>query len=334
MGVLENFPFKEVAERGSIRESDVAQLRRALYEDGLVSIQDAEQLIALNAACPIQGLAWCEVFQEAITDFIVRQAEPEGYVTLENAQWLIRQLAPHGTLTARKDLDIIVDIIDVARWSPELLIDFALHQVKHAITKGTGALRNGGHSIGVIDDDEVELVRRMIYAFGGDGNIAVTRAEAALLCDINDNLDTERMSEAWTELFVKAMANFLLGNSGYKAPTREEALRSQIWLETRGDLMPVELIKSIANVSLDDIIGVYSQQSQAERTLARLEQQRRHIITGEAVTRDEAEWLIERLARDGRLTPAETALIAYIRENALDIDPRFDELLDRHLTAA
>ena len=115
MGVLENFPFKEVAERGSIRESDVAQLRRALDEDGLVSRQDAEQLIALDAACPIQGLAWCEVFQEAITDFIVRQAEPEGYVTLENAQWLIRQLAPHGTLTARKDLDIIVDIIDVAR---------------------------------------------------------------------------------------------------------------------------------------------------------------------------------------------------------------------------
>ena len=140
MSVLENFPFREVAERGSIRESDVAQLRRALDEDGLVSRQDAEQLIALDAACPIQGLAWCEVFQEAITDFIVRQAQPKGYVTLENAQWLIRQLAPHGTLTARKDLDLVVDIIDVARWSPEVLIDFALHQVKHAITKGTGVL--------------------------------------------------------------------------------------------------------------------------------------------------------------------------------------------------
>jgi len=50
--------------------------------------------------------------------------------------------------------------------------------------------------------------------------------------------------------------------------------------------MPVELIKSIANISLDDIIGVYSQQSQVERTLAYLEQQRRYIITGEAVTRD------------------------------------------------
>ena len=98
--------------------------------------------------------------------------------------------------------------------------------------------------------------------------------------------------------------------------------------------MPVELIKSIANVSLDDIISVYSQQSQAERTLAHLEQQRRHIITGEAVTRNEDEWLIERLARDGRLTPEEMALIACIRESALNIDPRFDELLDRHLTAA
>ena len=76
MSVLENSPFREVAERGSIREADVAQLRQALDGDGLVSIQDAEQLIALNAACPIQGLAWCKVFQEAITDFIFRQAQP------------------------------------------------------------------------------------------------------------------------------------------------------------------------------------------------------------------------------------------------------------------
>ena len=133
---------------------------------------------------------------------------------------MTRQLAPYGTLTVRKDLDLVVDIIDVARWSPEVRIVFALHHVKHAITKGKGALRNGGHSIGVIDDDEVELVRRMIYAFGGGDNIAVTSAEAALRCDINDNLDMERMSEAWTELFVKAMANFLPGTSGYKAPTR------------------------------------------------------------------------------------------------------------------
>jgi hypothetical protein len=80
---------------------------------------------------------------------------------------------------------------------------------------------------------------------------------------------------------------FSAGHLGLQgSPTREEALRSQIWLETRGDLMPVELIKSIANISLDDIIGVYSQQSQVERTLAYLEQQRRRIITGEAVTRD------------------------------------------------
>ena len=118
-------------------------------------------------------------------------------------------------------MDLVVNIIDIARWSPEVLIDFALHQVKHAINKGTGPLRNGGHSISVIDDNEVELVRRMFYAFVGADNIAATRAEAALLCDINDNLDTGRKSEAWTEVFVKVMANFLLGTSGYKVPTRE-----------------------------------------------------------------------------------------------------------------
>ncbi len=334
MSAQGNFPFKEVSERGSIREADVDELRRLLYADGTISQQEAEQLIALNAACPVQGPAWSEIFQEAIVDYIVRQAEPEGYVTHENAQWLINKMAPDGVLTARRDLDLIVDVIDVSRWSPEILIAFALSQVSHAVTKGTGLLRGASRTNGSIADDEVEFVRRMIYAFGGDGNVAVTRAEAEMLCDINDNLDPQHMNEAWAELYVKAMANFLLGASGYSVPTREEALRSQIWLETRGDLLPVELIKSIANTSLDDILGAYGQLSQAEQTVARLERQHRRIITGEVLTSDEAEWLTERLSRDGGLTHAEKALIAYLQENALEIDPRFNEWLTREMSAA
>ena len=334
MSAQGNFPFKEVSERGSILEADVVKLRRLLYADGTISRQEAEQLIALNAACPVQEPEWCEVYHEVIVDYVVRQAEPEGYVTYENAQWLIKKMAPDGVLTARQDLDLVVNVIDVSRWSPEILIAFALSQVSHAVTKGTGPLRDGGRPNGTIADDEVELVRGMIYAFGGDGNISVTRAEAEMLCDINDNLDPELTNEAWAELYVKAMASYLLGASGYSVPTREEALRRQIWLETRGDLLPVELIKSIASSSLDDILDAYGQQCQAERTVARLEQQHHRIITGDRLTSDEAEWLTERLSRNGGLTYAEKALIAYLQENALEIDPCFNEWLNRELSAA
>ena len=34
-------------------------------------------------------------------------------------------------------------------------------------------------------------MRRMLYAFGGDGNIAITRQEAEVLFDINDATDAD-----------------------------------------------------------------------------------------------------------------------------------------------
>ncbi len=80
-------------------------------------------------------------------------------------------------------------------------------------------------------------------------------------------------------------------------------------------------------------MGAWRRPSLVEQTVAHPERQSRRIITGEVLTRDAAEWLAERLARDDGLTHAEKALIAYLRENALEIDPRFNEWLTRELSA-
>ncbi len=334
MNTLENFPFDDIAERGSIREADVQELRQAIYTDGIISLDEADRLIALNNSCPVQDPAWNDVFQEALADFLVRQAEPSGYITLENSNWLIARLAPNGTLASRKDLDLVIHIIDAARWSPETLVSFALNQVRDAVITGEGISRQTDSSPRTIDDGEVELIRRVIYAFGGDGNVAVTKSEAEVLCQINDALDHSQANGAWTELYVKAMANFLLANSGYRPPTREEALRSEAWLDQRGELSVLELSRSITKLSLDDLIGGYRKQSREECTLERLDREYREMVTGEEVTHDEAEWMAERLARDGELTPPETALIEYLKENSLALDDRLDEIVERHMSAA
>ncbi|MBU2583590.1 MAG: hypothetical protein KJ622_17930 [Alphaproteobacteria bacterium] len=333
MSALTGFPFDEIAERGSIHDTDAAELRRAVYEDGGISKEEAERLIALNSACPVQSTEWSDLFREALTDFVVNQSEPEGYITQENADWLIANIAPDGMIKSRKELDLIVQMIDQARWSPSLLVAFALAQVSEAVIHSDGPLRSNAEPLR-IDDDEVELVRRMIYAFGGDGNVAVTRAEAEMLADINDSLDQEHVNSAWVELYVKAMANFLLANSGYSVPSREAALRSDAWLDERGELSPFELVQSIARTSLDDVIGEYRRLSIEESTLARLDREYRELITGEEIDADEAAWLADRLARDGELTLAETALLSYIKEMQAEIDPRFDEILELRLNAA
>lgn len=333
MSALHSFPFDAIAHRGSIRETDADELRRAIYEDAGITLDEAEQLIKLNAVCPVQAAEWSDLFREALTDFVVNQSEPAGYITQQNADWLMARLAPEGLVKSRKELDLIVHIIDQARWSPTALVAFALAQVRNAVGSPQSPLRNGA-DIATIDDDEVELIRRMIYAFGGDGNVAITRAEAELLCDINDSLAPDVVNPAWTELYVKAMANVLLAHSGYAVPSRESALRSEAWLEERGELTPVELVKSITRMSLDDVIGDYRKQTVQESALARLDRQYREMVTGEEIDASEADWLAERLARDGELTAAENALVSYLKDIDAEIDPRFDDLLARRLSAA
>jgi hypothetical protein len=333
MSTLASFPFEIIADRGNIREADVGELRQALYDDGVISPEEAERLIALDGACPVQAAAWSEVYLEALTDFIVHQTEPRGYITQENAEWLICRLAPEGVIGSRKTLDLLVHILDAARLSPPRLIAFAIAQIRDAVISGDDQGRSSDEPA-TISDEDVELIRRLIYAFGGDGNIAVTRAEAEVLCDINDSLDPESPNEAWTELYIKAMANFLLANSGYAVPAREEALKSDCWLDSRGELSPLDLAGSIARLSLQDIMGAYRKQSREEGSLSRLDRQYRELLTGEVLTADEANWLIARLTRDGQLTPAEVALISYLKENAVEIDPRFKQFLDREQSAA
>ena len=78
MGVLSAVSVPEIKARGSIKDADVLKLRRSYYEDGCICVEEAETILALHDACPIQDPAWADCFIETITDYIVEQAEPRG----------------------------------------------------------------------------------------------------------------------------------------------------------------------------------------------------------------------------------------------------------------
>ena len=330
MSILRSVSVDDMVSRGSIREQDVVRMRQSFYDDGLIGRDEAENLIRLNGACPVQDAAWAPFFVQAMSDFIVNQAEPEGYVTSANADWLIAVIAPEGEVRTKTELDLLLHVLDTARWSPERLVRFALEEVRRAVVEGDGPLRaHGTRSMGKITDAEVELVRRVLYAFGGDGNIAITRAEAEVLIAIEESLAEGTPSAAWTDLFVKAMANVILAASGYAPPSREEALRSDAWLKSRGDLSASNLVGAMVSNSLGSVWNAYCEQSSEERALARLERQRIEIITNEEITEGEAAWLVERLTRDDKLTPTELALIDYLRREATMLHPALVDLVRR-----
>src|SRR5262249_39544469 len=136
-------PIDEIMRRSRIGHADVAMFRRVFYEDGVVSRDEAELLFKLNEACPVQHSDWADFFVEALTDYLVFQEAPRGYVTSSNAHWLIDNLSPDGRIRSRTELELVVNVLDKARWAPVSLVKFALEQVKQAVIFGSGPLRGG-----------------------------------------------------------------------------------------------------------------------------------------------------------------------------------------------
>ena len=331
MSGLRSLPVDEILARGSIKDVDISRNRRVLYEDGVISSDEAEILFRLNEGCALKDAAWADLFIEGITDYIVFQERPQGYVTASNGHWLIDRVAKNGKIETKIELDLIVNVIDKARWAPVSLAKFALDQIKNAVITGTGPLRTGTNlSQGRISAGEVDLLRRILYAFGGDGHVAVTRDEADILFDIDEAVADSDPNPAWTDLFVKAVANVIMSASGYAVPSREEALRQEASLDHPEQKTSIlAFLLSMVQSNLQSVQDAYQSQTTEERALAHLEHQRIEIITNEAITEVEASWLANRIGRDGHLSLSEQALVAYLKHESPNIHPVLLEAVDR-----
>ena len=209
----------EVIASKRVTEEQVLRLRRAVYNDGMAEAGELERLFVIDEAATEHDPSWQVFFVEAVTDYIVNQVQPQGYISEANADWLMARISRDGSVKTATELELLVKVLEKAQSSPERLSAFALSQVKQAVVHGEGPLANGrALTPGRVGEAEAELMRRVLYAFGGDGNIAITRAEAEILFDINDASATAENHPAWNDLFVKAVANFMMAASGYAVP--------------------------------------------------------------------------------------------------------------------
>ncbi len=317
----------EAPQSRSITAEDVLALRRSLYNDGVVEAGEVARLFAMDEAAAEHDPSWCELFVEAVTDYIVEQAEPHGYLSDANADWLIARIAQDGTVKTATELELLVKTLEKAKSGPERLSAFALDQVRKAIVDGEGPLARGGRlEPGRVGRDEVELMRRVLYAFGGDGNVAITRGEAEILFDINDATAGAANDPAWTDLFVKAVANFLMAASGYAVPTRQEAIRREAWLDAPSGGV-ADVFARMAAGGLRGVLNAYRQPGAEEAWADRNTRAATSAAIAEQVTAEEAEWLARRIGRDGSLHENEKALLRFIRDEAPSVHPSLQSLI-------
>jgi hypothetical protein len=315
---------------GTITDVQVLELRRQLYADNTITKVEADWLFELNAACLVQDKSWTTFFVEALSDFTVNQMEPEGYVSEDNARWLASRIDHDGRIDTQNELELLLTIFEKAKSVPDTLSAYALDQVKQTVLNGQGVTRTDNTlEAGKVTEGDVEVLRRILYAYGSSGNIAITAPEAEVLFDINDATKDADNHPAWSVLFTQALANHLMMASGHQALPRETALRYESFLydepeSSEGDGLVDSLVKSLRGIYAT--VAEDGSEKKARKKRKRFEAQ---IADSERVTADEAAWLSTRITRDGNLSDAERALLTFIKQESPEIHPSLKPLLEQ-----
>jgi len=326
---LHDFVAARIAD-GKLSEDDVVTLRRYIYVDMTVSLEEGQALFRLVDAGLDCHEDWYELFPEAIGDILAHQARPEGYVSEENAHWLIGQITADGHICTKTELDAVLHVLEKARQVPDFLQQFALKAVADSVITGKGATRSGAELVpGVIADGEVELLRRVLYAGSGSRGTAVSREEAEVLFDLNDATREAENAPAWSELFAKAVGNYVMAMSGFTPPPRKVALAREDWLNQPGGFEG-GLRGFFRKMMAGGAGGVREAfEDGPDPTAARGEAMRAEIAANEIVTAEEAAWLVDRIGRDGVLHDNERALLRFIRQESTDIHEALRPLLSK-----
>jgi hypothetical protein len=314
-------------QRGRVDMRDVMDMRQSVFANGVLCKDEAISLLAVHANCTDKCPEWDEFFVEALSDFLVGNVEPAGYVNEKQAKWLMSAISRGGQVASRTELELLITVLEKSKRSPEALSAFALSQVADAIFDHKGPLADQNRRQGVITARDVEMLRRTLYAYGGEGSVGITKSEAEVLFLLNDkSIETEN-DPAWSDLFVKAIANYMMAVSSYAVPTRQEALRREEWLNRQGETRSF-FTRMMAD-GLKGIMTAYLAPASNEAAFARRNAAyEKDVQIAEEVTQSEAHWLVERINKDGYIRANEKMLLAFLKAESQKIHPELQPLLD------
>ncbi|MES2302498.1 MAG: hypothetical protein V4521_10580 [Pseudomonadota bacterium] len=308
--------FRSLAEQaaadGEIDAAEILSLRRSAWPDGRISPDEAEAIFVVNDRIAAPTAEWSDFFTEALVEFIVNTAEPHGYVSDDNARWLIERVQHDGKVNSLTELELVVRVLEKALSAPESLRLFALDLLEQAVLTGEGPTRTGGNlDPGSVTSTECALIRRTIFAAGGDRPAAVSQREAEMLFRVKDATLCAPNAPEWERLFVQGVGNYLQGWQGAKCLTRERVGELEAFMDDRSRNLG-RFFKRMAMTNANGFMQAARDVSFGRRAPSR-------DIAGEAardhaVTDSENLWLDARIDADDKLDALEEALLRFLSE--------------------
>ncbi|WP_421851008.1 hypothetical protein [Novosphingobium sp.] len=307
-----NFPelARQAAADGAISVDEVLAMRRTAWPDGRIDQTEAEAILAINEVVSAKGPEWVDFLVEAVGEYVLNGTQPKGYVADDTADWLIARLDHDGRLDSAAELELLVRVLEKALGTPDRLKDYALAQIERAVLTGEGPTRDGGMlSAGSITEAECKLLRRAIFASGGDRPAAVSQREAEMLFRVKDATLGQPNAPEWQRLFVQGVGNYLQGWSGGRAITRERAAELDGFMSDTSSSfgaffsrMSRTGAKDLRSAAHDMLAGAPARDFAGEAEAEAV------------VTSPEQSWLDGKIGADGQTDPLEAALLAFLAE--------------------
>lgn len=296
---------RQAAADGAISAEEILALRRSGWVDGVLRPEEAEALFALNDALAEPTAEWSDFFVEAVGEFVVNGAAPRGYVSEDNAIWLIARIDRDGALHGLTELELLVRVLERGCNVPDALKAYVLEQLEQAVLTGRGPTRHGELSPGHVNAAEAAILRRVLFAPAGDGPARVSCAEAELLFRLKDATLGAANALEWKQMFVQGVASYLEGVASRTAQlSRERAAELEAFVAD--DRTGVTgFLGRMAKSAPGAFSAVFGRQQPARDRLAELR-------AAEEVTADERQWLDAHVGADGEIDAYEQALIAFL----------------------
>ncbi len=310
--------FREIAEKaaadGVISAGEILALRKAGWANGQITPEEAEAIFQANNAVADPSAEWADFFVEAIQVFIVNTLEPAGYVTQEQADWLIAKVDHNGNVDSMTELEMLVRVFETATSVPDSLREYALAQVERAVLTGEGPTRCGGTlETGNVTLAEANLMRRIVFSTGSERPAAVSRKEADMLFRLKDATLGADNAPEWQRLFVQGVGNYLMGFVRHTALSRERAGELNAFMNDTNASVGgffARVGKSAVKGNFFEAIGDIVKKAPSGPDTSEL------AAIERAVTTSEQMWLEDRLDGNGQIDAYDQALLDFLNEES------------------
>lgn len=322
---------------GKVADEDVTALRREIYDSGAVDQDELKNLFEIERARSAHNPLWSALFREAVVDLALFRTPPSGYLSDDNAQWLIAQIGDRKDARTDTELEALAALVERAQQVPLDFSAYVLRQIKNAVVYADGPDAAGRTlTPGAIAGPEIKLIQRVLWGAGCGGHLAISRDEAEALFEIADSTTGAKNDPAWPDLFARAVGNYLLGATARPVPTREQALQ---FSSARDDRDVVDVLTGVLNgvarllrkgglAHIRETIGAGGLGEQVEARIAADEAARAAArAEAERLIGEKAGWLVDRIRRNGLVSGPERELLGFVKREAKSLSPELEALI-------